>query len=201
MLNAVASEQLYDETSTPRAGTILKQAEFIPGLIQRLQDEPEKVIEEFEAIRQIGELDLHLLCFPLANKPYFSVIRPEGIRFSVTGNILDIQSPKKPWREHFSDIVSLRGYFSSTKGITLFQSPVEPNTSTTRPFFRRDLERTWQETHHQGLSTPTRFLMSNSHISRPSSFRSRRSRVHLYTTLPEVYKGSITQTSPRCASR
>ena len=56
VLGAITSEQLYDETSTPRAGTILKQAEFIPGIIQQLQDEPKKVIEEFEVIKKICEL-------------------------------------------------------------------------------------------------------------------------------------------------
>lgn len=68
VLNAIASEQLYDETSTPRAGTILKQAEFIPGLIQQLQDEPQKVIEEFEAIKQTGWLDI-TPAIPFAGKP------------------------------------------------------------------------------------------------------------------------------------
>ena len=58
VLSAIASEQLYDETSTPRAGTVLKQAEFIPGLIQKLQDEPKKVTAEFEQIRKICELNL-----------------------------------------------------------------------------------------------------------------------------------------------
>ena len=52
VLGAIASEQLYDETSTPRAGTVLKQAEFIPGLAQQLQDEPKKVIGDFELIRE-----------------------------------------------------------------------------------------------------------------------------------------------------
>jgi len=85
VLSAIASEQLYDETSTSREGTVLKQAEFIPGLLQQLQGDPKKVIEDFEAIRQI-------------------LTRPDGIRFSVTGNILDVQSPKRPWREHFGDL-------------------------------------------------------------------------------------------------
>ncbi|KAF9650047.1 hypothetical protein BDM02DRAFT_3185737 [Thelephora ganbajun] len=85
VLSAIASEQLYDETSTPRAGTILKQAEFIPGLIQQLQDEPKMVIGEFEAIRK-------------------TLTSPEGIRFSVTGNILGIQNPKQPWRKHFGNL-------------------------------------------------------------------------------------------------
>lgn len=57
VLSAISSEQLYDETSTPRAGSVLNQAEFIPGLIQQLQDEPNKVIEAFEVIRRTGESD------------------------------------------------------------------------------------------------------------------------------------------------
>jgi len=57
VLSAISMEQLYDETSTSRAGTVLNQAEFIPGLIQRLQDEPKKVIEEFEVIRGTRESD------------------------------------------------------------------------------------------------------------------------------------------------
>lgn len=56
VLSAIASEQLYDEASTPRAGTVLKQAEFIPGLIQQLQNEPKRVAEEFELIRKTCEL-------------------------------------------------------------------------------------------------------------------------------------------------
>ena len=57
VLSAIASEQLYDETSTARAGNLLKQAEFIPGLIQQLQNEPKKVTEEFELIRKTRELN------------------------------------------------------------------------------------------------------------------------------------------------
>ena len=64
MLSAIASEQLYDETSTSRAGTVLKQAEFIPGLLQQLQGDPNKVVEDFEAIRQICES-----CYPLPKLP------------------------------------------------------------------------------------------------------------------------------------
>jgi len=57
VLSAILSEQLYDETSTSRAGTVLNQAEFIPGFIQQLQDEPKKVIEAFEVIRRTRESD------------------------------------------------------------------------------------------------------------------------------------------------
>ena len=68
MLSAILSEQLYDETSTPRAGTVLNQAEFIPGLIQRLQDEPNKVVETFEIIRRARESDC-IVITSLIDKP------------------------------------------------------------------------------------------------------------------------------------
>lgn len=71
VLSAIASEQLYDETSTARAGTVLKQAEFIPGLIQQLQEESKKVIKEFELIRQTRELGCILAKGPI-DKPTLS---------------------------------------------------------------------------------------------------------------------------------
>ena len=77
VLSAIASEQLYNETSTPRAGTILKQAEFVPGLIQQLQDRPERVVEEFEVIRQIGGLDLHAILL-VGNPTLFSSDKTGG---------------------------------------------------------------------------------------------------------------------------
>lgn len=70
VLSAIASEQLYDETSTPRAGTVLRQAEFIPGLLQQLQDEPKKVIEEFEVIRETCALCC-IVTKLLTSKPTF----------------------------------------------------------------------------------------------------------------------------------
>jgi hypothetical protein len=139
VLSAIASEQLYDETSTPRAGTVLRQAEFIPGLLQQLQDEPKKVIEEFEVIRETCALCC-ILTKLLIGKPTSSLVtRPEGIRFSVTGNILDIQSPRKPWREHFGNLVSSWGRFPSLYGYNVFSS-AEPNDSRTYPLLQQDLE-------------------------------------------------------------
>ena len=71
VLSAIASEQLYDETSTARAGTVLKQAEFIPGLILQLQDEPKTVTEEFELIRKTCELS-RMVAKVLTGEPFFS---------------------------------------------------------------------------------------------------------------------------------
>ena len=128
VLNAIALEQLYDETSTARAGTVLEQAEFIPGLIQQLQDEPKKVIEEFELIRQTRELGCTIAKAPINKPTLCSVTRPERIRFSVTGNILDIKNPKKPWREHFGNLASTQGHFRSSR---VQRRPHHPQSQTT----------------------------------------------------------------------
>ena len=134
VLSAIASEELYNETSTARAGTILKQAEFIPGLIQQLQDEPKKVTEEFELIRKTCELG-SMVAKVLTGEPSFSpVTRPEGIRFSVTGNILGIQNPKKPWRENFGNLVSPQGRFLNPTGITGFNYPQNQTVLQPVPF-------------------------------------------------------------------
>jgi hypothetical protein len=131
ILSAIASEQLYDETSTPRAGTVLGQAEFIPGFIQQLQHESTKVIDDFEAIRQTRSSACTLDQLFTSDLILFLVTRPEGIRFSVTGNILDIQSPKKPWRDHFGNLVSPQGYLPTLAGITWFD-PLQ-NQTTLQP--------------------------------------------------------------------
>ncbi|KAF9780022.1 hypothetical protein BJ322DRAFT_1165133 [Thelephora terrestris] len=72
VLSAIASEQLYDETSTPRAGTVLKQAEFIPGLLQQLQSDPINFVPRDQR-RQPGP-------FPVRNGREPIALRLEDIR-------------------------------------------------------------------------------------------------------------------------
>jgi hypothetical protein len=43
---------LYDKSSTSLAGAILPQAEFVPKLIQNLQDDPDAVVADFEELRK-----------------------------------------------------------------------------------------------------------------------------------------------------
>jgi len=73
---------IYAENSTSRFGDVLPQAEFIPKLVQTLQERPEEVVADFEAIRQ-------------------HVIDPSGIRFSVTGNVFGVHRPRSTWAKYF----------------------------------------------------------------------------------------------------
>ncbi|OCH95812.1 hypothetical protein OBBRIDRAFT_788022 [Obba rivulosa] len=82
VLNSVTAELLYNERSTQRAGAVLPQVEFIPKLAQQLQTSPEEVIKDFEEIRKY-------------------MTDPSGVRFSVTGNVLDLQQPRSLWGTYF----------------------------------------------------------------------------------------------------
>jgi len=84
-LASVSADLLYDESSTSRAGGVLAQMDFIPTLVHQLQDHPKKVIESFEKIRE-------------------SITQPSGVRFSVTGNILNIKKPRSVWSKYFGNL-------------------------------------------------------------------------------------------------
>ena len=101
------------------------------------------------------------LSYLLANQPCFAVTRPEGIRFSVTGNVLDVQSPKKPWREHFGDLVSHPGSLPNPTRIIAFRMSVESNHSPSCPLLRQNPERSWQEACQQGPNGSLRLLTFN----------------------------------------
>lgn len=54
VLSAVSAQQLYGKNSTPTAGGVLEQTEFIPKITKQLQDEPDVVISKFEKIRELS---------------------------------------------------------------------------------------------------------------------------------------------------
>ncbi|EGN98675.1 hypothetical protein SERLA73DRAFT_73284 [Serpula lacrymans var. lacrymans S7.3] len=85
VLSSVWAENLFDESSTSRAGAILPQAEFIPKLAKELQEDPDKVIADFEEMRSY-------------------LTDPSGIRISVTGNVLDLVKPRSAWAEYFRQL-------------------------------------------------------------------------------------------------
>jgi Zn-dependent M16 (insulinase) family peptidase len=58
VLAALCADLLYNETSTPRAGGVLIQANFIPKLSKQLQELPEQVLADFEDIRRYCRPDL-----------------------------------------------------------------------------------------------------------------------------------------------
>ena len=52
VLTSVCADLLYSENSTSRAGGILTQMEFVPELIEKLNEKPEEVIAAFEEFRR-----------------------------------------------------------------------------------------------------------------------------------------------------
>ncbi|CCM05163.1 uncharacterized protein FIBRA_07372 [Fibroporia radiculosa] len=86
VLSSISSELLYSENSTSRHGGVLPQIKFIPMLAQQLQDSPQDVINDFEAIRK------HLT-------------DPSGVRISVAGNIVALKQPRSVWSKYFSDVL------------------------------------------------------------------------------------------------
>jgi len=86
VLASVWSENLYDKNSTSRASAPLPQAEFIPQLVEALNERPEEVIADFKSIRK------HLT-------------DPSGVRIGVTGDILSLSSPRSTWAKYFRDLL------------------------------------------------------------------------------------------------
>ncbi|KAG1833897.1 Metalloenzyme, LuxS/M16 peptidase-like protein [Suillus variegatus] len=86
VLSSVWAEMLYDKSSTSLAGAILPQSEFVPKLIQNLQEDPDTVVADFEELRKY-------------------LTDPTGVRISVTGNVLDIPKPRSVWTKHFGDLL------------------------------------------------------------------------------------------------
>jgi Zn-dependent M16 (insulinase) family peptidase len=53
--SSILSELLYSENSMSRGAAILSQSEFIPKLVKRLQESPDQVVADFDAIRKCCE--------------------------------------------------------------------------------------------------------------------------------------------------
>ncbi|EKM61160.1 uncharacterized protein PHACADRAFT_247588 [Phanerochaete carnosa HHB-10118-sp] len=83
VLSSVCSEILCSSSSTSRFHGVLPQAEFIPKLLQELQENPDGVIAKFEQIRR-------------------SILAPSGARFAVSGNILALAQPRTTWAKYFN---------------------------------------------------------------------------------------------------
>ncbi|THH10161.1 hypothetical protein EW145_g1526 [Phellinidium pouzarii] len=86
ILSGYSSELLYDESSTQRSNAILAQMKAIPDVINKLRESPEDVRKEFEEIRKY-------------------LTNPSGMRFSVTGNILDLPKPRSVWNKYFGKMI------------------------------------------------------------------------------------------------
>ncbi len=64
---------------------LLHRADFLPEFKERLQNDPEGVVAEFEAFRR-------------------SIINPKAIRVQVKGDILGLAKPASTWLEHFKQL-------------------------------------------------------------------------------------------------
>ncbi|KAI0815109.1 Metalloenzyme, LuxS/M16 peptidase-like protein [Irpex lacteus] len=82
VLTSVNADLLYDESSTGRAGGLLTQMEFVPKLIEKLNEKPEDVVKAFEDFRSYLQ-------------------EPSSVRFSVSGDILKLSQPRTTWAKHF----------------------------------------------------------------------------------------------------
>ncbi|KAH9486850.1 hypothetical protein JR316_0000915 [Psilocybe cubensis] len=83
VLSSLWSTLLYAENSTSSHTGVLPQAELIPKLVKALQETPNDVIADFEEIRK-------------------HIVDPAGVRFSVTGNVLNLNAPRSTWGKYFS---------------------------------------------------------------------------------------------------
>ncbi|KAI0094759.1 Metalloenzyme, LuxS/M16 peptidase-like protein [Irpex rosettiformis] len=121
VLTSVNADLLYNESSTGRAGGLLIQMEFIPKLIEKLNDNPGEVIKAFENFRTYLQ-------------------DPSSIRFSVNGDILRLSNPRTTWQKHFggslkaaplnpvpvaSDTLSLLGKSPVKKAVVLSLPTIE----------------------------------------------------------------------------
>lgn len=96
---------LYGDNSTPRAGGVLPQTEFIPKLMQDLQTTPEKVIADFNELKKYREYsDIQVAWRHLTLR---LVTDPSGIRLAVTGNILGLKEPRSLWNKHFGKTITV----------------------------------------------------------------------------------------------
>ncbi|KAH6917298.1 cytoplasmic protein [Coprinopsis sp. MPI-PUGE-AT-0042] len=85
VLSALWTELVHDDKSTSRASGVLSQIDFIPQLTRRLQDDPDEVLKEMELIRK-------------------HITEPSGVRFSVTGNVFEVERPRSTWAKYFKHL-------------------------------------------------------------------------------------------------
>ena len=102
--------------------------------------------------------------YPSAHLPSPSVTRPEGIRFSVTGNVLDIKNPRKPWREQFGNLVSPQGHHFNPTGIIKFGHPQNQTTLQPVPFSDKTLSAVGKKPADKVRTTSWSILAFNSHF-------------------------------------
>ncbi|EJU02584.1 hypothetical protein DACRYDRAFT_21645 [Dacryopinax primogenitus] len=85
VLDSVHYSTLFNETSTAVASGLLTQMTFIPELVARLEEEPEEVVKDMEALRT-------------------AVTQPSVVRFAVYGDVLSLKEPRSAWAKNFRSL-------------------------------------------------------------------------------------------------
>jgi len=124
----------------------------IPKLAADLQENPEQVIKDLEELRQIGVSPFSSVPYSLYNNLHHNSYRAFWLRFSVTGNILGLPSPRSIWK---SDFQSSRFVYLNLGPRFPVLTPVHlPGISSpTGALGKCNLERAWKEPPKEGLPT------------------------------------------------
>jgi len=103
VLGSLWSTTVYGDNNSSTTNSVITQMNFIPTLIRKLQTDPQKTIATFNEIRNCCEwifLALRQVLMYL-----HSVTDPTGVRFSVIGDVLRIETPRSPWARYFHDVL------------------------------------------------------------------------------------------------
>ncbi|KAG8802435.1 hypothetical protein FRC17_006413, partial [Serendipita sp. 399] len=86
---SVFSELMFDKSLTSISGGLIALMEWVPKVAAEVKEKPEFVIEQLKKVQTI-------------------ITRPSAFRFSVTGNILDLPTPKASLVNNFEPISSVK---------------------------------------------------------------------------------------------
>lgn len=86
--------------STNIAMNLLNRVDFLPAFIERLKEEPDAVVADFEAFRTGCECSVRSFLEQVADV-LCVVVNPRSMRVSVKGDILSLHYPSQTWAENF----------------------------------------------------------------------------------------------------
>lgn len=147
VLSSQSARLLYAQNSTNWATTVFTLMEFIPQLTQRLQNNPDEVIEELEKIRGYGKATaVNLSC---SVSDFHTVTDPSGVRFSVTGNVLGVKAPRSTWGKYFNGKLKVQS-IHDRPALNLTQPMCAGNTACSSAIDQCYIERTRQKPSQEG---------------------------------------------------
>ncbi|KAJ3568798.1 hypothetical protein NP233_g5473 [Leucocoprinus birnbaumii] len=86
VLSSLWATVVYGDNNTSTANSVIPQMNFVQNLAQEIQTNPDKTIATFKEIRKL-------------------LTDPTGVRFSVTGNVMQLKTPRSVWAKYFHDVL------------------------------------------------------------------------------------------------